>query len=151
MKTKIVCIYLCMLLMIPVLSATVIANEPPTAPDIDGPTSGKAGVPQDYTFTSTDPDGDNVSICIEWGCGESECSDFVPSGEPVLLSHTYTAGTYIIRAQAKDISQAESDWSELEITMPRNRAINMPFLNFLQNHPNMFPLLQMLLQRLGLQ
>jgi hypothetical protein len=36
--------------------------------------------------------------------------------------------------------------------VPRNRAHNTPFLNFLQNYPNMFPILQRLLfQRLGLQ
>ena len=69
MKTKIVCIYLCMLLMIPVLSTTVTANSPPTAPDIDGPTSGKAGVPQTYTFTSTDPDGSIVSWTWDFGDG----------------------------------------------------------------------------------
>jgi thiol-disulfide isomerase/thioredoxin len=32
-----------------------------------------------------------------------------------------------------------------------NKEIYRPFLNFLQNYPNMFPILQILLQRLGLQ
>ena len=32
----------------------------------------------------------------------------------------------------------------------KSREINTPFLNFLDSHPNMFPLLQRLLQRLGL-
>jgi hypothetical protein len=30
------------------------------------------------------------------------------------------------------------------------REINRPFLRFFQSHPNMFPMLQLLLQRLGL-
>ena len=44
------------------------------------------------------------------------------------------------------------DYCEISVTLttPRNRAINTPFLNFLQNHPNLFPILQLLLQRLGL-
>jgi len=58
--------------------------------------------------------------------------------------------TYKIRCKAKDIYGLESDWGELEVIMPRNRAINTPFLHFLQNHPNMFPILRLLLQRLGL-
>ena len=32
----------------------------------------------------------------------------------------------------------------------KTKEFNTPILNFLQNHPNMFPLLQLLLQRLGL-
>ncbi|GAG79513.1 unnamed protein product, partial [marine sediment metagenome] len=60
-------------------------------------------------------------------------------------------GTYILKAKAKDVYDEESGWGTLTVTMPRNKAINTPFLNFLQSHPNMFPLLQLLIQRLGLQ
>lgn len=56
-----------------------------------------------------------------------------------------------IRARAKDEQGAIGDWGELKVTMPRNRVINTPLLNFLQNHLNLFPILQMLLQRLRLQ
>jgi hypothetical protein len=37
-----------------------------------------------------------------------------------------------------------------ELTYKKSRDITSPFLNFLQNHPNMFPLLQVFLQRLDL-
>jgi len=132
--------------MIPVLSATVTANSPPTAPDIDGPTSGKAGVPQTYTFTSTDPDGDDISYYIEWGCGESETTDFYPSGEPATASHTYVSGTFVISVTAIDINQAESDPSTLSVSMPRNKPVlNMFFLQFLQRFPHAFPMLRQLL------
>jgi hypothetical protein len=33
----------------------------------------------------------------------------------------------------------------------KSKEINRPFLQFLQNHPNLFPILRLLLQRLGLQ
>jgi hypothetical protein len=39
---------------------------------------------------------------------------------------------------------------DVSMTTPRNKAIQNPFLNFLQSYPNLFSLLQMLLQRLGL-
>ena len=38
---------------------------------------------------------------------------------------------------------AESEWATLEVTFPhKNRIINRPFLNILQNHPNLFPIQQ---------
>ena len=37
------------------------------------------------------------------------------------------------------------------VTMPRDKIVNRPLLNFLENHPNLFPILRLLLQRLGLQ
>jgi len=120
-------------------------NAPPTQPDINGPTYGKAGVPQTYTFISTDPDGDDILYSIDWGCGDSETTDFFPSDEPVKVSHTYVSGKFVISVIAIDINQAESDPSTLEITMPRNKVIYSPFLQFLQTHPNLFPILRYIL------
>jgi hypothetical protein len=45
----------------------------------------------------------------------------------------------------------ELPFLEFAYTSSRNRAINTPFLNWLHSHPNMFPLLQQLINRLGLQ
>ena len=53
---------------------------------------------------------------------------------------------YIIRAKAKDSNDAKSDWATLEVSMPKNKAINTPFLQFLENHPRLFPLLRQLLK-----
>jgi hypothetical protein len=60
--------------------------------------------------------------------------------------------TYDIKVKAKDTRDNESEWSDLIIvTMPRNRVITSSlFLHFFQDHPNLFPLFQRLLQRLGL-
>jgi hypothetical protein len=38
----------------------MVGNHPPNAPVIDGPNSGKTGNSYPYTFTSTDPNGDQV-------------------------------------------------------------------------------------------
>jgi hypothetical protein len=50
-------------------------------------------------------------------------------------------------------SDDASDYCTVQVTCitPRNKAIPSPFLNFLQSHPNMFPILQLFIQRLGLQ
>ena len=148
MKKKIIGILVCMTLMLPALSVTAIANEPPTAPQINGTTNGKAGETYEYTFLSTDPDGDDISYCIIWGrgCGEIEYTDFYPSGEPGTASHTFGKGTDTISVKAVDIHQAESDWAYLEVNMPMNQqSQNWWFLQFLQNHPRMFPILRQLL------
>jgi len=129
---------------------TELPNDPPEDPEIAGPSSGNAGTSYDYTFTSTDPDGDDVSYYIKWGDGGTTTwTTLQASGTPYEESHTWTdQGTFTIEAKAKDSKGAESGWSTLTVTMPRNRAINNPFLQFLQNHPNLFPILRYIL---GLQ
>lgn len=129
---------------------TVIAGNPPNAPSIAGPTKGKVGNSYPYTFTSTDPDGDQVSYWVDWGDGTTPTwSAFQASGPPgYTKSHTWSlSGTYSIKAKAKDIYGAESPEKTLSVSMPRNRAINNLFLNFLQNHLDWFPILRLLLQR----
>ena len=122
-------------------------NNPPSDPDIDGPDSGDAGTEYDYDFTSIDPDGDDVSYYIKWGDGHiTPWTDFQASNTPYSESHAWNSqGTFTIEAKAKDSNGAESGWSTLVVTMPRNRAINTPFLRFLQQFPNAFPILRQLL------
>lgn len=50
-------------------------------------------------------------------------------------------------------SHAAPDWDYAFrpiVNKPIPKTFNTPLLNFLENHPNLFPLLQLLLQRLGL-
>ena len=127
MKKKIIGILVCMTLMIPALSVTAIANEPPTAPDIDGPASGKAGVEYTYGLCSSDPDGDEMFYCINWGDDTGEvCLGPYPSGVCVMTTHTWSkSGTYIIEAYAKDTHDAESERSTLEVTMPKSKRTSV--------------------------
>jgi len=123
-------------------------NEPPTIPDINGPNSGEAGVEYCWTFHSYDINGDDIKYIIEWGDGHMDQTDCYPPCTPIEVCHTYaTEGTYTIRARAKECPDGlESDWGELIVTMPRNRAYtNSPFLNFLESHPNLFPILRYIL------
>ena len=128
-------------------------NQPPSAPDIDGPTVKPVPMPKqggpgpyNYTFKSIDPDGDNVYYYIDWGDGEFE-DWFGPfeSGEEVTHSHTWSEqGTPTIKAKAKDIWGAESDWGTLDVIIPKNQ--NMWFLRWLER----FPILQKILDVLRL-
>jgi len=99
-----------------------------------------------YNFTSTDPDGDQVSYFIDWG--DDTTSNWMgpyPSGNETVQSHIWTKkGSYIIKAKAKDASGNESDWGTLSITLPL--AYQPPQLNLLKwlliRFFSAFPLLQ---------
>ena len=123
-------------------------NDPPDAPTITGEINGKKGVEYDYTFAANEPDGDDVYLWIIWGdgCPALEWIGPYESNEDVIVSHIFTSeGTFTISAQAKDVYDAEGDWGELDVTMPRNKIVYRPFLNFLKIHLNMFPILRNLL------
>ena len=124
-------------------------NNPPFKPNIDGPTNGKAGTEYEYTFTTTDSEGDNVYYYIEWGDDIVDGVRWIGpygSGEEVTINHTWSKrGNYNIKAKAKDALGAESNWGTLYVSMPKNKAFNPLFLRFLENHPCMFPILRHLL------
>jgi hypothetical protein len=103
--------------------SVMIGNIAPDAPEIFGPSSGSMGLTYDYTFITTDKNGDDIYYTeIDWGDG-SNTGLLGPynSGEEFILSHSWTnQGTYYIRAKAKDILGSESTWGELKVTMPRS-------------------------------
>ncbi len=123
------------------------SNLPPDAPRITGPTSGRAGTKYNYTFIGNDQDNNPISLYIEWGDGNNENTREYASGEPVKIEHSWSdQGNYTIRVKAKDVLGEESNWSILEVTMPKNRQkINRLYLSFLDNHPRAFPILRILL------
>ncbi len=89
-------------------------NTPPlTPPAPDGPTSGTVHVPYNFTATTTDPQGEDISFLFDWGDGStSSWLGPYPSGSIVTGTHSWTtAGTYNITVKAKDTESAESDWS----------------------------------------
>jgi hypothetical protein len=100
-------------------------HQPPTAPEIDGPTQGSDGVELCWTFHSDDPDGDQIKYIIDWGddtTTETECND---PCTPVEACHTYEKkGTYIINSRAMDCPDGlDSDNSTFEVNIPRQRSI----------------------------
>jgi hypothetical protein len=126
-------------------------GSPPGPPTITGPTSGKVGEEIEFTFNAVDPDGDNVKYYIDWGDDNSEETGFNPSGTDVKVKHTWQSkGTYTIRAYAEDtngLAGPEGPSLTITITKGKNRAITSPFQWFLQQYPNLFPILRLLFQR----
>lgn len=135
------------------MAIIILPNRPPEKPNTPiGPSSGKAGEEYLYSTSTTDPDGDQVCYLFDWGDGNN--SGWIgpfDGGETSSSLHTWgEKGEYVIKAKAKDISGAESDWATLEISMPKSRVFDsqMIFYRFIENYPHLFPLLR---QLFGLQ
>jgi len=98
-------------------------DEPPDKPTITGKTSGKPRVEYEYKFISTDPEGDNIEYCIDWGDNSGEiCIGPYKSGVKATATHSWSKkGSYVIKAKARDVYGAESDWSTFPVSMPKNR------------------------------
>jgi outer membrane protein assembly factor BamB len=122
-------------------------SNAPSAPEIDGPKSGKTGIEYDFTFESTSPLGNDVFYWIEWGDGNIEnwIGPYSP-GEEIIESHTWSeGGTYQIKARTKDSDNLWGPWSEFEITIPRTRDSNLWYQSFLKRFPILERLLNLLL------
>jgi YVTN family beta-propeller protein len=89
-------------------------NNPPNTPSTpSGPDSGQAGVTYQFADSATDPDDDSVALRFSWGDGDtSEWSSFVSSGTLVTMQYAWaSAGTFDVKAQAKDEHGSASAWS----------------------------------------
>ncbi|MFA5103533.1 MAG: PKD domain-containing protein [Candidatus Thermoplasmatota archaeon] len=100
-------------------------NLPPATPQRPtGETSGETGVEYTYSTTTTDPNND--PIYYQWDWGDDTTSDWLGpylSHQTMEAQHTWMKkGNYQIRVKARDVSNAESDWSDpLPITMPTSQ------------------------------
>jgi outer membrane protein assembly factor BamB/uncharacterized protein YceK len=125
---------------------TIVENGPPTPPIITGPTHGRVGIKYDYTFNSTDQSCDELIYMIDWGDG-THSEIMGPSGNETIINHSWSKkGTYIVKAQAKNIWGAISGWGTLEVSMPRTITFNSMFLKLLERFPNAFPILRNILK-----
>lgn len=100
-------------------NATIFAeaNSPPCAPDVSGPKEGVPGVTYSFKAMLDDPNGDQIYYMFSWGDATSDWLGPVSSGE-VTQTHAYNnAGTFSIKAKAKDEHGAESDWTEYPWTI----------------------------------
>jgi len=128
----------------------LFGNNPPSKPDPpNGQIRCNIGISYNYSISAIDIEDDSVFYLINWG-DSSDTGWIGPykSGDEIVLNHTWSAtGKYEIRVKAKDIFDAESEWSDsLWVTMPKNKAISSPFIQFLENHPRLFPILRQILR-----
>ena len=110
-------------------------NNPPYAPEIDGPNIGKEGKTYDFTFVSEDPENNSLFYYVDWG-DETINNWFGPfdSGETVTINHNWSErGKYIIKARAKTMNGLVGPWGNLEIKIPKNKLFSFnPLLRFFE-------------------
>jgi chitinase len=82
------------------------ANGAPTAPAVpNGPAAAMVGATATFTTSATDPNGDTIEFCYNWGNG-------VTAWGAATQSYAWpTAGTYIVTVLARDSKGAASAWS----------------------------------------
>jgi hypothetical protein len=126
-------------------------NNPPDTPTITGPTKFKPNQEKEFTFETTDPNGDQYYYYIDWGDGNIiDWQGPYESGTIYFASHQWSEKTvFTIKCKAKDIYGFESDFGTLDISIPRSKILNSYLLMFIQNHPNILTFLQKTLNGLG--
>jgi len=121
-------------------------NRPPGKSIINGPNMGVPGTEYIFILNAVDPDNDDIRYHIDWGDGNSEITEFNPSGADVIVKHTWAKkGSYMIKVKTEDVNGLFGPEAVSPITIPRNKALNIPFLQFLQQHQNLFPILRYIL------
>ena len=126
-------------------------NQRPTPPVITGPSVGKKETWLDFTFVSTDADGDNLSYYINWDVwSEGWLGPYGPyeSSKEIRDRHYWLwDDTFTIRVKAEDIHGGESDITEfqIKITNPRTRT---SYDSFFMRLLDSFPLLKEVILRL---
>ncbi|KYK19975.1 hypothetical protein AYK24_04500 [Thermoplasmatales archaeon SG8-52-4] len=123
----------------------IIGNVAPDAPIIHGPTNGRIEIQYDYSFKSIDQNNDDIRYIITWGDENSITTDYYSSETEITLSHSWgKTGKYKITAKAEDSNGLIGPERKLDITISKNKGINTQFLNFLENYPIIYQLLQKL-------
>jgi rhodanese-related sulfurtransferase len=109
-------------------------NDPPEAPDIQGPTQGKKKTFYDYVLESEDPDMDGVRFFVDWGDGTNELTDYTESGIPIVANHAWEKdGTYTITCRTVDYYGAESENTTLDVTIPKTKLFEFNFYQFMNS------------------
>ena len=108
--------------------------------------TGKPRELSEYKIVTTDYQGDNVEYYVDWG--DETNSDWIgpySSGENITMNHTWNArGTYSIRVKARDIYSYESDWTTLEVSMPKI-YIHNPIIELIMKMLERFPFFEKIL------
>ena len=127
-------------------------NHKPIAPTIIGSREGKVGEEYDYVLFTVDVDDDDIYYLIDWGDdNNSEWIGPYNSSEAIIISYMWEEkNNYMIKVKAKDIYNAESNWTTLEVSMTKNKVFNINsfFIRFFENHPYTFPILRCLINEI---
>ncbi len=101
-------------LLVLACSLVDVINHAPDRPDAPtGPVAPAFDSTYACSARAVDPDNDSVSQRFAWGDGDtSDWSPLAPSGTWIVFSHSWPAGTWSVRTQARDARAALSDWSD---------------------------------------
>lgn len=93
-----------------------VPNIPPEKPDKpSGPEMGVTGIKYSYLSSTVDPD-DHSQVYYKWDWGDNSTSSWMGpynSSEIINTSNAWSyGGIYEVRVKAKDIYNAESEWSD---------------------------------------
>jgi PKD repeat protein len=123
------------------------SNLPPDIPIIEGPLEIAKDEYCWYNISYNDPDGSpiyvyNIVFNIDYGFWDGP---FEPSEREYQYYGNWSEeGDYIVKAKAKDPYDAESDWSEIIITVSKSKSIN-DFNPWLIRLVQRFPILEFLM------
>jgi len=98
----------------------VTINSPPDTPSTpSGPSFGFTGETYRFLASTSDPDGDQMTLNFDWGDGNVSASGLIVSGEEARMEHAWNkSGTYQVKVSARDVPGASSSWSgSLAITI----------------------------------
>ncbi len=118
-----------------------VSNLAPNMPAISGTILGKNGKTYSYNISSIDQNGDDVYFWILWYDTYPDPSWDGPylSNEKILRNYSWAdEGIYNIKVKAKDIHGDESEWANLEVSMPNNKNIYLKKLINPQSTNNIF-------------
>ena len=112
----------------------------------------KIGKEYNYEFSSIDSEGEDIFLLVDWGDGNH--TDWIgpySSGQKVTVSHTWQEkGDKTISVYAKDVNDLWSEEATMTVQLSRSRfAYDSPLFKLLSRFTQLFPILRLLLQRLG--
>jgi hypothetical protein len=133
-------------------------NNKPNAPGIIGQVNGENGKEYEYEFSVSDEHFEPGSepftepaVChVDWGDGTEQWYGpiYISSSGDIKINLTHTwndEGTYDLKAQVIDSYGSESEWSNLQVTMPKTKNWLMElFIQFIENHLIIYKILQLL-------
>jgi parallel beta-helix repeat protein len=119
---------------------TTHPNQPPDAPTIYVKQKIDI-VTYEFNIKATDPDDDGVRYFIDWDDGNTEWTDYFPSGFQITVNHTFNEiGYFRVKTRANDTHGALGPWGYIKISKDKT-ITNSLLLRFLER----FPLLRFLL------
>ena len=131
------------------LTLTIMENQKPSPPTINGPNIVRPRKLQTFQFTSVDPEGREIYYYVIWGNGHvTDYEGPFSSGQTAEFSNSWSsAGEYTIISKAMDEFGAKSTQNELKINVlkSRGRNINLFLQRLIENFGEFFPNLVRLL------